>query len=656
MFNKIKEKVSLQYKAMAYEATILQVDLVKDELFNEYLNALPEDQKQYHNCNCCKSFLNKLGGVIAIKDGIVRTIWDFSIEGIYSEVPKRLRELVLSKEVKGQFLTTHREVGTDYNYKDTGNEVIKYEHFYEEVALVAVVDGHDIGKRRNFAVTRQQLLKKALTTISVEAVEALLLLISDNNLYRGSEHESKLEGLHEALVNSEGKSLELFCWEHFNKPYARMVNSSIGELLVNLSSGMDTEVAIKKYEAMVAPSNYKRPKSIVTSTQVLLAIEALQESGLANRRQATKHDIPIVEMLYTSRLQKEPSITDMLLQEVAIDTEKLRPTKIKIEDFISEVLPTTKDIRLILENEHRPNLVTLVAPETKEASNIFTWDNGVSWSYAGGVADSMKDAVYKAGGNVKAVLRVSLMWNEEGTNNVDLDIHCKEPDGTHIYYGNKGRRHESTAMLDIDVINPQGKVAVENITWVDETLMQDGMYKVWVNNYSEGIPSGGKIKVEVDYKGMLYNFVYDKKVPGKGNVHIIDFIINNGELSISESLPLSKLEQTTIGGLKTLTEHKVTTLLLSPNYWGNNEVGNKHYIFTLENAKFGEAPRPFYNEFLVPELAKHRRVFETLAGKLKVTPTEEEVTGVGFNSTTRNKVICKVADINDKVTIYNINF
>ncbi len=38
----------------------------------------------------------------------------------------------------------------------------------------------------------------------------------------------------------------------------------MGVLLVNISQGMELDTAVKKYEAMVAPANYKRPKGIYT--------------------------------------------------------------------------------------------------------------------------------------------------------------------------------------------------------------------------------------------------------------------------------------------------------------------------------------------------------------------------------------------------------
>lgn len=38
----------------------------------------------------------------------------------------------------------------------------------------------------------------------------------------------------------------------------------MGTLLINLSEGMDLENAVKQYENIMAPANYKRPTAIIT--------------------------------------------------------------------------------------------------------------------------------------------------------------------------------------------------------------------------------------------------------------------------------------------------------------------------------------------------------------------------------------------------------
>ena len=75
--------------------------------------------------------------------------------------------------------------------------------------------------------------------------------------------------------------------------------------------------------------------------------------------------------------------------------------------------------------------------------------------------------------------------------------------------------------------------------------------------------------------------------------------------------------------------------MLSPNYWGQNAVGNKHTFFVIEGARNDELTRGFYNEFLHPRLEPHRKVFEVIGDKTKCQPTVDgqQLSGLGFSST-----------------------
>ena len=82
-------------------------------------------------------------------------------------------------------------------------------------------------------------------------------------------------------------------------------------------------------------------------------------------------------------------------------------------------------------------------------------------------------------------------------------------------------------------------------------------------------------------------------------------------------------------------------IMNSPNYW-KQEIGNKHVFFIIEKTKNDETPRGFFNEFLKEDLTKNRRVFEVLGAKLKVEPSDKQLTGVGFSTTQRNHIICRI--------------
>lgn len=87
---------------------------------------------------------------------------------------------------------------------------------------------------------------------------------------------------------------------------------------------------------------------------------------------------------------------------------------------------------------------------------------------------------------------------------------------------------------------------------------------------------------------------------------------------------------------------KVTTVTLSPNYWGDNKVGNRHLFFVIDGCKVDEELRGIYNEFLDSRLTEHRKVFEIIGDRTKCAPTEGALAGLGFSSTKKDVFVVRV--------------
>lgn len=195
------------------------------------------------------------------------------------------------------------------------------------------------------------------------------------------------------------------------------------------------------------PTNYKRPTSVVTKSMIEAAQKKVKELGIEkslSRDYAKLDDITVNNVLFVNRdLSEQVGIFDKLKENIVINPKKFsKVEEIGIEDFISKVLPTAKSVQVLVEQKHEPNLVTLTKSKYEDAPNIFKWNNNFAWAYNGNLADSIKEKVKKAGGNVNGVLRCSLHW----FNYDDLDIHVVEPHGAHIYYSDK--YSNSSGMLD----------------------------------------------------------------------------------------------------------------------------------------------------------------------------------------------------------------
>ncbi len=80
-------------------------------------------------------------------------------------------------------------------------------------------------------------------------------------------------------IYRERREYDCSCCRHFIRDVGKIRNHSIGTLLVNISEGMDLDLAVRKYEQIVAPVNYKRPKAIFTKKMLEDAKKTITELG-----------------------------------------------------------------------------------------------------------------------------------------------------------------------------------------------------------------------------------------------------------------------------------------------------------------------------------------------------------------------------------------
>jgi hypothetical protein len=94
--------------------------------------------------------------------------------------------------------------------------------------------------------------------------------------------------------------------------------------------------------------------------------------------------------------------------------------------------------------------------------------------------------------------------------------------------------------------------------------------------------------------------------------------------------------------LATNSFHPVSLAMLSPNFWNDKTMGNKHYMFMLKDCMNDENPNGFFNEFLPSELMQYKGLFAMIGDKMRVEDSENQLTGLGFSSTKPNSLIVKV--------------
>lgn len=684
MFKDFVKAIQKNLQQMSKDSSrLFTVNVDTEELYNLYLDSFPAGtneiyrERREYDCSCCRHFIRDVGNVVSIKNGELHTIWGINpvSDDKYNVVAAALDAYVKQKAVLGVFLKKEKRIGTPENREmlPTG-KINKYEHFFVDLPEICIFKecyGHTLeGDLSQFRDVRN-VFKRSLDEISKEAVDTVLELIAQNSLYKGAEWKKQLtefKNYQKEYGKLTDKQKELWIWEKSISAGAvigKIRNHSIGTLLVNISEGMDLDLAVRKYEQIVAPVNYKRPKAIFTKKMLEDAKKTITELGYIDslqRRFATLDDITVNNILFSNkdaakRITGAMDLFDEMEQDVAIDPKRFsKVEEISAEDFIKNVLPVAKELEVYLENKHIQNMVSLIAPEVADAKTMFKWNNGMSWAYTGNITDSdIKENVKAAGGSVTGIVRFSIQWNDgNGKDNSDLDAHCLEPQGgDHIYFSHKISRYTG-GELDIDITDPiyqcksNGGVAVENITYPSKERMKPGTYKFYVNQYSFRNSQGFKAEVEVN--GEIHSYEYN--TPVRGNVDVAEVILDqSGNFKVVDKLPgncatISK----DVWGIKTLQFTPVSVVCYSPNYWDEQKgIGHQHLFFMLKDCINPEEPNGYYNEFLKPELEQHRRVFEALGSKAHVKDVDDQLSGVGFSLTKRNDLIIKVKGATERV-------
>lgn len=684
MFKDFVKAIQKNLQQMSKDSSrLFTVNVDTEELYNLYLDSFPAGtneiyrERREYDCSYCRHFIRDVGNVVSIKNGELHTIWGINpvSDDKYNVVAAALDAYVKQKAVLGVFLKKEKRIGTPENREmlPTG-KINKYEHFFVDLPEICIFKecyGHTLeGDLSQFRDVRN-VFKRSLDEISKEAVDTVLELIAQNSLYKGAEWKKQLtefKNYQKEYGKLTDEQKELWIWEKSIAAGAvigKIRNHSIGTLLVNISEGMDLDLAVRKYEQIVAPVNYKRPKAIFTKKMLEDAKKTITELGYMDslqRRFATLDDITVNNILFSNkdaakRITGAMDLFDEMEQDVAIDPKRFsKVEEISAEDFIKNVLPVAKELEVYLENKHIQNMVSLIAPEVADAKTMFKWNNGMSWAYTGNITDSdIKENVKAAGGSVTGIVRFSIQWNDgNGKDNSDLDAHCLEPQGgDHIYFSHKISRYTG-GELDIDITDPiyqcksNGGVAVENITYPSKERMKPGTYKFYVNQYSFRNSQGFKAEVEVN--GEIHSYEYN--TPVRGNVDVAEVILDqSGNFKVVDKLPgncatISK----DVWGIKTLQFTPVSVVCYSPNYWDEQKgIGHQHLFFMLKDCINPEEPNGYYNEFLKPELEQHRRVFEALGAKAHVKDVDDQLSGVGFSLTKRNDLIIKVKGATERV-------
>jgi hypothetical protein len=560
------------------------------------------------------------------------------------------------------------------------NKVYTFHHFYTNLPKQYVLTGNEsIGTYLSKKNSIHQVFVKGLS-IPLETLQVVSELMAQGSLLRADLYKYKVDEfitIKQEYDELQGSTLnkDNWTWKKFSDiPFAGFANELVGTTCLDLAEGKDINVVQKEFNFRVDPANHMKAKVAVTERQKQDAANKIVELGYEDsfkRRFATLEDAlngSINEVSHINISKKKAPASNLFANVKTVNSGTLSRHKkaefdaietVDIQTFIDSILPNSKSIAIFLENGFGNNLVTLTTAIDPTCKNPFKWkDNMFSWTYNGNLAgrSNLTQAVISKGGRVDGVFRFTHSWNELEPNNSLMDLHVFMPgnsgpsakvcdnygDSTNRVGWNRRNDPTSGGVQDVDYTSaaPAGYIPVENITFPSMDKLKDGKYKCKIHNWNKR-RSYGRGKAEIAFNDELYEYIY----PATGHKEWVDVAtvtLSNSQWSIEHHLEPVASSSKTMWGLDSNQFHKVNLISLSPNYWGENRVGNKHYFFFLDGCHSDSPMRSFHIENLNGELLAHRKVLEIYGMTDKLEPTTKQLAGLGFTDDSKETLIVKV--------------
>ena len=371
----------------------ISVDVTLNDV---YLGSLTEDERAYHTCSCCGSFMKHYAGTVQIlKDGKIRSVlWDsetFPQDNYYFTLVERMQEVVEGGRVVGPM----KDAGNIWGAFSKGG----FEHFAVMIPTFAQFQDRRLTPRQKQAELREDYnhmakffasekgsianLKKLMQIIEAEVLAGDELITGSGKwLYETAvEREAEKNTVLRANKLWRAVSAAGAGWAHPNK-------TMVGTVLDDLLEGKSFEVIKKKFATKTRADVYRRPVAAPTINQLAIAEKRVADLGLQpslRRRVGYLSDFPANSSywLAADHVKAEPEAPTSVFGHLApkakdaVNTQqedlKLPPVTMSWNKFRDEVLPKATDIEIYI--PWQADFFTgLVAAAVPESPPIFMYD------------------------------------------------------------------------------------------------------------------------------------------------------------------------------------------------------------------------------------------------------------------------------------------
>lgn len=411
-YAQLLDRVNARFRKNTAKQPVFTTDAVG--LWEAYLSAFEDPaEKQFHNCNCCRQFIERFGGLVTI-DEQGRTesaIWNEAdaSDNLFQSFAA-MRRLVKRAKVTGVFLSSAPVWGTP----ETG----VWRHLSVTPFSDMIYRGlaKDAGQAMAEKKEDFQTVMRALSEFAIDHLETALRLLRSDALYRSEKLLGQVEWLR-GLKGVHSTQRRNVIWRAvatapagFCHPRAGMV----GTLLEDIAAGKDYEEVSRAFAAKMHPLKYQRPQVAPKAGNIVEAEKLVEKLGIARSLERRFCRVDEVEALWKPAPKKEVPAGGVFghltpkgdAESVGMN---IPPQVMTWEKFQRMILPSAE--RIQIRTPQIGNFCALVTAVHSDAPLIFQWPHPVSWYvWHGGSSPAQYGLLACQDYDVSAVTLKPSMW------------------------------------------------------------------------------------------------------------------------------------------------------------------------------------------------------------------------------------------------------
>lgn len=252
-------------------------------LFVAYLDNLP-DHRQHYNCNACKKFIEKFGGLVTIDEGGLAKplFWHWkNVPIFFRDSAKAMHDIIIRSKITGVFICSDQVWGQPVTGKWKHLSVMPPEQYIFKSRIYTAYQVVS-EKRENF-----KNIARFIDECDESTINRAVSLLKSEVLYRSEKCLGVAEWLQQlqADIRQCPYNRRNIIWRAVGSApdgFCHPRSSMIGTLLEDLSDGFSVNECKRRFDAKMNPLKYQRPQVLPSKGNIKRAEEIVKKLGIEN--------------------------------------------------------------------------------------------------------------------------------------------------------------------------------------------------------------------------------------------------------------------------------------------------------------------------------------------------------------------------------------